>query len=124
MTGMKTIKQITFDITQSRRIKNYAQKMKIEEEVLLKKYQHTMHIIYQAWDKNYSTSGEVSFRNFFLTVMKYAEFAFRLKERYSDLETINRHLVILREALIEYEEDLRKVTEIEKIVKRLEEGLE
>ncbi|MBY9001879.1 MAG: hypothetical protein KGD64_13250 [Candidatus Heimdallarchaeota archaeon] len=116
---MKKIKQLTFDITQSRRIKNYAQKLKVKEEVLLKKYQHTMNIIFQAWNKNYSESEEINFRNFFLTVMKYAEFAFRLKERYTDLETINKHLVILRDALVEYDKDYTKVIEIEKIVQQL-----
>ena len=120
---MKKIKQLTFDITQSRRIKNYAQKLKIKEAVLLKKYQHTMHIIFHAWNKNFGETETVSFHSFFLTVMKYAEFAFRLKARYTDLETINRHLVILREALEEYERDYNGILRIEKIVTQLEEGL-
>ena len=120
---MKKIKQLTFDITQSRRIKNYAQKLKIKEDVLLKKYQQVIHIIYQAWNKNYGDGEEKTFRNFFLTVMKYAEFAFRLKERYTDLETINRHLVILREALEEYETDYKSILAIENIVKQYEGAL-
>ncbi len=119
---MKKIKQLTFDITQSRRIKNYAQKLKIKEEVLLKKFQHTMHIIFHAWEKSCSNNEEVDFRGFFLTVMKYAEFAFRLKARHTELETINRHVVILREALVEYEQDYDSILRIEKIVDQLEEG--
>ncbi|MHA1347543.1 MAG: hypothetical protein ACTSVO_00280 [Candidatus Heimdallarchaeaceae archaeon] len=119
---MKKIKQLTFDITQSRRIKNHAQRLKIKEDVLLKIYPHTMQIIYQAWNKNYSKTDEVSFRNFFLSVMKYAEFAFRLKERHSDLEKINRHVVILRDALVEYDEDYNKILKIEKMINQIEEG--
>ncbi len=120
---MKKIKQLTFDITQSRRIKNYAQKLKIKEEVLLKKFPHTMNIIFHAWEKSCSKTEEVSFRSFFLTVMKYAEFAFRLNARYTELDTINRHVVILREALVEYEKDYDSIIRIEKIVKQFEEGL-
>jgi tRNA G10 N-methylase Trm11 len=120
---MKKIKQLTFDITQSRRIKNYAQKLKIKEEVLLKKFRHTMHIIYHAWEKSCRETEEVSFHSFFRTVMKYAEFAFRLKARYTELETINRHVVILREALVEYEQDYDSIIRIEKLVDQLEGGL-
>ena len=119
---MKQIKQLTFNITQSRRIKNYAKKLHVKEEELLKKYRHIMHIVFQAWDKNYSKSGEVGFREFFLTVMKYAEFAFRLKERYQDLETINRHVDILKDALEEYETDYTNILEIEKFMKEFEGG--
>ena len=120
---MKKIKQLTFDITQSRRIKNYAQKLKIKEDVLLKKFPHAMHIIFHAWEKSCRETEEVSFRSFFLTVMKYAEFGFRLKARYTELDTINRHVVILREALVEYEQDYDSIIRIEKLVDQLEEGL-
>ena len=118
---MKKIKQLTFDITQSRRIKNYAQKLKIKEDVLLKKFSHAMHIIFHAWEKSCKETEEVSFRSFFLTVMKYAEFASRLKARYTELETINSHLVILRDALVEYEQDYNSIIRIEKLVDQLEE---
>ena len=50
---MKTIKQLVFDITQSRRIKNYAERLKIEPTSVLPQIQSVMEIIYQAWFKNY-----------------------------------------------------------------------
>ncbi|MHA1199127.1 MAG: hypothetical protein ACTSQF_07240 [Candidatus Heimdallarchaeaceae archaeon] len=118
---MANIKQITFDFTQSRRIKNYARKNNIPEKEVLSKYPEVMHIIFQAWKKNYSQSREVSFRDFFLQVMKFAEFEFRLKERRSDIKKINDHLVILRDALLEYERDYSSILEMEQNVKNLTE---
>ncbi len=120
---MKKIKQITFDITQSRRIKNYAQKKKIKEKDLLLKYQEVMHVLYVAWKKNYGETEEISFRNFILSVMKYAEFTFRLRERIDDLEKINNHVGILRDALEEYERDYSDIIKIEEIVKDADGGL-
>ncbi len=116
---MKTIKQLTFNITQSRRIKNYAQKNKIQEKQILAKYPKVMSIIFHAWKKNYAHSQEKSFRDFFLGVMKYGEFAFRLKERIDDLQKINDHVEILRDALEEYNQDYNTVIKIEQIVKDL-----
>ena len=78
---MKKIKQLTFNITQSRRIKNYAQKKNIPEKVLLARYRDVMHSIYKAWVKNQQETPELQFRTFFLDIMKQAEFAFRLEER-------------------------------------------
>ena len=118
---MKHIKQITFDITQSRRIKNYAQKTNVKEKELLDKYKEVMHIVFQAWKKNHSLE-EISFRTFFLTVMKYAEFGSRLKERHIEIETINNHVEILRDALDEYERDYEEIMQIEKIVNTLAGG--
>ena len=120
---MKKIKQITFDITQSRRIKNYAQKQQIKEKDLLVKYQNIMHIIFLAWKKNYGDTEEVTFRNFFLSVMKYAEFAFRLKVRIDDLAKITDHVEILRDALEEYERDYREIIALENIVKEIGGGV-
>ena len=114
---MKNIKQLTFDITQSRKIKNYAQKMKISEKEILTSYQNVMHIIFQAWKKNHSEINDLNFRDFFISVMKYAEFAFRLKERKDDMKKVNDHVEILREALVEYDRDYDTITQIEKIVK-------
>ena len=51
--------------------------------------------------------------------MKYAEFAFRLKERIDDLQKINEHVEILRAALEEYDRDYNTVIKIEQIVKDL-----
>ncbi len=51
--------------------------------------------------------------------MKFAEFEFRLKERKSDLVKINDHLIILRDALVEYERDYNIIIEIEQFVKNL-----
>jgi len=120
---MKKIKQITFDITQSRRIKNYAQKQQIKEKELLVKYQNVMHTVYLAWKKNYGETEEVTFRNFFLSVMKYAEFAFRLKERIDDLAKITDHVEILRDALEEYERDYREIIALENIIKEIGGGV-
>ena len=120
---MKKIKQITFDITQSRRIKNYAQKLQIKEKELLEKYQKIMHIIHEAWKKNYGETEEITFRNFFLSVMKYAEFAFRLRERIDDLAKITDHVEILRDALEEYETDYREIINLENIVKGFDGGV-
>ncbi len=120
---MKKIKQITFDITQSRRIKNYAQKLQIKEKELLEKYQDVMHVVYQAWKKNYGETEEITFRNFFLSVMKYAEFAFRLKERVDDLAKITNHVEILRDALEEYERDYREIIALENLVKDIGGGM-
>ena len=120
---MKKIKQLTFDITQSRRIKNYAQKQQIKEKEILEKYQHVMQIIYLAWKKNYGDNEEVTFRNFFLSVMKYAEFAFRLKERINDLAKITDHVEILRDALEEYERDYREIIALENLVKDIDGGI-
>ena len=120
---MKHIKQLTFDITQSRRIKNYAQKQQIKEKELLAKYQKIMHIVFLAWKKNYGETEEVTFRNFFLSVMKYAEFAFRLKERIDDLVKITDHVEILRDALEEYESDYREIIALENLVKEMTGGV-
>ena len=49
---MRAIKQITFNFTQSRRIKNHAQKLNVEEKEILTRYPKVMHIIFQAWKKN------------------------------------------------------------------------
>jgi len=113
---MKLIKQITFDITQSRRIKNYAQKKKIEEKEILKDYQKIMQIIFQAW-KNNSDKSDISFRDYFIHIMKYAEIAFRMHERHEQMEMITDHVAILRDALEEYERDYSIVIKIENIVK-------
>ena len=112
---MKSIKQITFDITQSRRIKNYAQKNKYLEKDVLASYPKVIHIIFQAWKKNQSNIQESSFRDFFIEVMKFAEFEHRLKERKDDLRKIKDHVVILEEALDEYDRDYNAVIQIEKI---------
>jgi len=116
---MKNTKQVTFNITQSRRIKNYAQKNKLTEKEVLSKFPKAMNLIFQAWKKNYEETQEISFRDFFLEVMKFAEFEFRLKERKDDLKKITEHVAILREALIEYDRDYNTVIRIEKIVKDL-----
>lgn len=119
---MKSVKQITFNLTESRRIKNYAQKNNLEEKEVLSKYPKVMHILFQAWKKNQTTSQEISFKDFFLQVMKFAEFEFRLKERKGDLKLINEHVKILRDALEEYEQDYTTVIKIEKIVKDIAGG--
>ncbi|MCE7743275.1 MAG: hypothetical protein GOP50_12565 [Candidatus Heimdallarchaeota archaeon] len=119
---MKNIKQITFNFTQSRRIKNYARKNNIPEKEVLSKYPEVIHIIFQAWKKNYSQSQDVEFRDFFLQVMKFAEFEHRLKERKSDLIKIKDHLIILEDALVEYDRDYNTIIEIEQIVKDLTGG--
>lgn len=119
---MKSVKQITFNLTESRRIKNYAQKNNLEEKEVLSKYPKVMHILFQTWKKNQTTSQEISFKDFFLQVMKFAEFEFRLKERKGDLKLINEHVKILRDALEEYEQDYTTVIKIEKIVKDIAGG--
>jgi len=78
MNDMKHIKQLTFDITQSRRIKNFAQKKKVPEKKVLATFQNVMHIVHQAWKKNYGEFSSVSFRDYFMKVMKYAEISFRM----------------------------------------------
>ena len=119
---MKQIKQLTFNITQSRRIKNYSQKNNIPEKELLERYRSVMHIILHAWMKNRETNPELSFRAFFLEVMKFAEFESRLKERREDLVKITDHVEILEGAIDEYKEDYSKLIKIENIVKNYEEG--
>ena len=114
---MKNTKQVTFNITQSRRIKNYAQKNHLTEKEVLAKFPKAMHLIFQAWKKNYSETQEIGFRDFFLEVMKFAEFEFRLKERQEDLKKVSEHVAILKEALIEYEHDYNNVKKIEQIIK-------
>jgi len=121
---MKQIKQITFDITQSRRIKNFAQKKKIEEKEILSNYQKTMHLIFQSWKKNHQDTGDISFRDYFLQVMKYAEFAFRLHQREEEMVKIVDHVEILKDALEEYERDYSDVIEIEDIVKEISGGID
>ena len=121
---MKQIKQITFDITQSRRIKNFAQKKKIEEKQILGDYQKIMHLIFQSWKKNHLNKDDISFRNYFLQVMKYAEFAFRLHQREEEMTKIVDHVEILRDALEEYERDYSDVIEIENIVKGISGGID
>lgn len=119
---MKRIKQLTFNITQSRRIKNYAQKNNIPEKVLLARYREVMHRIYKAWVKNRQENPELQFRTFFLDIMKQAEFAFRLEERKEQLILIKNHVEILEDALEEYKEDYAKIIKIEQVVKVSEEG--
>jgi len=119
---MKKIKQLTFNITQSRRIKNYAQKNDLHEKVLLAKYKDIMHNIYKAWVKNLQENPELQFRTFFLDIMKYAEFTSRLKERKEDLIKIKNHVGILEDAIKEYKQDYAKIINIEQIVKGFEEG--
>lgn len=121
--SMKNTKQVTFNITQSRRIKNYAQKNKLTEKEVLAKFPKAMHLIFQAWKKTYANTEEVSFRKFFLEVMKFAEFESRLKERQDDLKKVTEHVEILKEALDEYESDYNTVTKIEQIVKDLAGGV-
>lgn len=121
---MKQIKQITFDITQSRRIKNFAQKKNIEEKEILADYQKIMHLIFQSWKKNYKDSDEISFRTYFLQLMKYAEFAFRLHQRQDEMTKIVDHVEILRDALEEYERDYADIIEIENIVKEISGGID
>ncbi len=119
---MKKIKQLTFNITQSRRIKNYAQKKNIPEKVLLARYRDVMHSIYKAWVKNQQETPELQFRTFFLDIMKQAEFAFRLEERKEQLIVIKNHVEILEDAIEEYKEDYAKIIKIEQAVKVFEEG--
>jgi len=119
---MKKIKQLTFNITQSRRIKNYAQKNNIPEKLLLARYRDLMHSIYKAWVKNHHENPELQFREFFLDIMKHAEFAFRLKEREEQLVIIKDHVKILEDAIEEYKEDYAKIIKIEQAVKVSEEG--
>ena len=121
MNDMKHIKQLTFDITQSRRIKNFAQKNKVPEKKVLNTFQNIMHIIYQAWKKNYYESSSVSFREYFLKVMKYAEIEFRMHERQGEMKLITDHVEILRDALEEYDRDYSNFINIEKLAKDLEE---
>ena len=120
MNDMKHIKQLTFDITQSRRIKNFAQKKKIPEKKVLGIFQNVMHIIHQAWKKNYGDSKVISFRDYFMKVMKYAEIEFRMHERQEEMKTITDHVEILRDALEEYERDYQRFINIENTVKELE----
>jgi len=122
LKAMKRIKQLTFNITQSRRIKNYAQKNNIPEKSLLARYQDVMHSIYKAWVKNQQENPELQFRVFFLNIMKQAEFAFRLEERKEQITIIKNHVEILEDALEEYKEDYAKIIKIEQIVKVSEEG--
>ena len=81
-----------------------------------------MHIIFQAWKKNYSETQELSFREFFLSIMKYAEFASRLEERKEDIKKIKDHVDILDDALEEYDSDYNTIIKIEQIVKDLSGG--
>ncbi len=118
---MKQIKQLTFNITQSRRIKNYSQKNNIPEKELLARYQSAMHVIFLAWKKNQELNPDLPFRTFFLDIMKYAEFVFRLKERKVDLVKITEHVEILEDAIEEYKQDYNKLIGIEKVVKEYEE---
>ena len=118
---MKHIKQLTFDITQSRRIKNFAQKKKIPEKKVLSTFQNIIHVIYQAWKRNYGDSSSISFRDYFMNVMKFAEIEFRMHERQEEMKTITNHVEILRDALEEYERDYHKFINIEKTVKEFEE---
>lgn len=118
---MKKIKQIVFDITSSRRIRNFLEQKKMEEKVLLDQMREAIHIIYTAWQKNYSDS-ELSFNEYFQTVLKYAEFLSRLEQRKKELEKIQTHVEILEEAIEEYEEDYNYIRRIEKIVEAYESG--
>ncbi len=120
---MKSTKQVTFNFAQSRRIKNFAQKNNVPVDEILTKYPKVMHIIFQAWKKNYSQSQEVSFRDFFLQVMKFAEFEFRLRERKEELKKIKEHVIILQDALVEYDQDYNSIIKIEQIVKDLAGGI-
>ena len=117
---MKHIKQLTFNITQSRRIKNYSQKNNIPEKELLAKYRVIMDIVYSAWMKNREINPDLQFRTFFLNIMKYAEFAFRLDMRKEDLVKITEHVEILEGAIEEYNQDYAKLIKIEEVVKDYE----
>ena len=117
---MKHIKQLTFNITQSRRIKNYSQKNNIPEKELLAKYRVIMDIVYGAWMKNREINPDLQFRTFFLNIMKYAEFAFRLDVRKEDLVKITEHVEILEGAIEEYNQDYAKLIKIEEVVKDYE----
>ena len=117
---MKHIKQLTFNITQSRRIKNYSQKNNIPEKELLAKYRVIMDIVYSAWMKNREINPDLQFRTFFLNIMKYAEFAFRLEVRKEDLVKITEHVEILEGAIEEYNQDYAKLIKIEEVVKDYE----
>ncbi|OLS30589.1 MAG: hypothetical protein HeimAB125_18650 [Candidatus Heimdallarchaeota archaeon AB_125] len=117
---MKHIKQLTFNITQSRRIKNYSQKNNIPEKELLAKYRVIMDIVYSAWMKNREINPDLQFRTFFLNIMKYAEFAFRLDVRKEDLVKITEHVEILEGAIEEYNQDYAKLIKIEEVVKDYE----
>ena len=120
LKAMKHIKQLTFNITQSRRIKNYSQKNNIPEKELLAKYRVIMDIVYSAWMKNREMDPDLQFRTFFLDIMKYAEFAFRLEVRKEDLVKITEHVDILEGAIEEYKQDYAKLIKIEEVVKDYE----
>ncbi len=120
MTDMKHIKQLTFNITQSRRIKNFAQKKNIPEKKVLGTFQNILHIIHQAWKKNYGDTSAISFKEYFMKVMKHAEMEFRMHERQEEMKIITDHVEILRDALEEYERDYLKFISIEQKVKELE----
>ncbi len=120
LKAMKHIKQLTFNITQSRRIKNYSQKNNIPEKELLAKYRVIMDIVYSAWMKNREINPDLQFRTFFLNIMKYAEFAFRLDVRKEDLVKITEHVEILEGAIEEYNQDYAKLIKIEEVVKDYE----
>ena len=116
---MKKIKQLQFDITGSRRIRNYVDQRKLKEKIVLERMKNAVEIIYSAWKKNYAES-EISFFEFFKAVMKYAEFAHRLEQRKDELKRIESHVEILQEAIEEYEEDYNYIRKLEKIVEAYE----
>ncbi len=114
---MKKIKKLYFDITQSRRIKNYAEKHKITEKSILEEFTRVMDIIYRGWKNAYPDSDDETFEEYLKMVLKWAEFSFRLRERKSDTIRIKEHLTILQDAIEEYDTDYNKLIEIEKVLK-------
>ncbi|MCK4844424.1 MAG: hypothetical protein KAS95_02000 [Candidatus Heimdallarchaeota archaeon] len=121
---MKKIKQLVFDITQSRRIKNYAERLKIEPTSILPQIQSVMEIIYQAWFKNYGQTREISFNDYFISMMKYAEYSHRLTQRHEEMKKVATHVEILRLAILEYDIDYNDIITIENIAKSHQEGSE
>ena len=115
---MQYIKQLNFDITQSRRIRNYIEQHKLSSKEVLKKFKEIIELLFNNWKERYKKSGTVSFDEYLLMYLKYAEFSYRLKERKEDLKKIRTHVNILRDAIEEYERDYKEIITIEKIVNK------
>ena len=113
---MGYIKQLNFDITQSRRIKNYVEQHKLSTKAILQRFKELLETTYQQWKKHYGSEEKISFEEFLQAYLKYAEFSYRLKERKNDLKKVKTHVDILREAIEEYERDYKEIITIENIV--------
>ena len=67
---------------------------------------------------------EICFNDYFISMMKYAEYSHRLTQRHEEMKKVTTHVEILKLALVEYDIDYNDIITIENIAKSHQEGSE